>query len=160
MSKRGWIFYLLSHHGVKNLDRTFHLNVFGEDIYLCARCTGTFFGILIYPFIFPELTPFSMFSFMILFTFPIQIDWTTQTILKRKNNNIIRASTGFLLGLSFRIFFSFLWTGMIFPYLLGGVIYITIIYGIIYLIDRKTNFVEKYVSSKFENTPPPWENPP
>ncbi len=143
--KRGkslW-FLLLSHHGPSRLHRTFHLRVVGKDVYLCARCTGIFLGFITAFFLFSALSSATAFVLMALFPLPTAADWVTQTLGLRESKNWIRVGTGYLLGVAWGFFLSFLIGGNL-KIFLYGLMVLAVYYGAIYTIARKTGMLRNY----------------
>ena len=106
MDKKDWhllLFLLLSHNTPENLDRTIHLDFWGRNVYLCARCTGIYSGILIVliswflGFNFPTWLYLPLFSILPI---PSAVDWITQSCNIRESRNSIRICTGSLFGVS------------------------------------------------------------
>jgi len=110
MNKEDWhllLFLLLSHHRPEQLHRTIHVNFRGRNVYLCARCTGEYSGILslfiawFFGFEFPAWLYLPLISTLPL---PSAFDWVTQSCKLRESRNTIRISTGFLLGITKGLF--------------------------------------------------------
>lgn len=159
MKKEGWLFFLLSHHRPSNLDRTIQIKIGKKEVYLCARCSGTLIGLISSIWLVGFFSSLASFILMSLSPIPLLTDWVTQTLEWRKSNNKIRIITGFMLGIGLGMFISFLIGGFSL-FFLGSLFYLALVYLSLYLIDRKTNLIKKYVSSKFEGQPPPWRDPP
>jgi len=146
MDKEDWhllFFLLLSHNTPENLDRTIHIRFWGRNIYFCARCTGTYSGILIIlsawllGFDFPTWLYLPLFSILPI---PATADWITQSCNLRVSRNLIRTSTGCLLGVSQGLLLLMLVNGM-FYLLLQALAIIGIYLILIYLIAWKTRFL-------------------
>jgi len=149
MDKEDWhllSFLLLSHHKPEKLHRTIHVNFRGKNVYLCARCTGKYSGILsvfvawFLGFNFPTWLYLSLFSILPV---PSIVDWVTQSCKLRESRNTIRVCTGYLFGISEGFFLLMLVKGMfpLFPYalaILGAYIFS------IYVIAWKTKFLDSY----------------
>ncbi len=71
----------------------------GKQFPVCARCTGYHIGYLSAPlFLFSLVSVDLWISILILM--PSHIDGITQALFKRKSNNILRVTTGFLAGIA------------------------------------------------------------
>jgi len=141
------MFLLLSHHSPKKLHRTIHIRIQGKDLYLCARCMGVWAGIISTLFLafFLELhlPPWLYLLLLMVLPAPVMFDWITQSCKLRESRNAIRVGTGFLLGVSWGLFFLLLARGMLHLFMfalmiLGGYIFA------VYLIAQKTNFFDDY----------------
>ena len=140
------MFFLLSHHSPKKLHRTIHIKIQGNDLYLCARCTGIWAGIistLLAFFLGLSFPPGLYLLLLMVLPTPAMVDWVTQSCKLRESRNAIRIGTGFLLGIGWGLFFLLLARGMLHLFLfalmiLGGYIFS------VYLIARKTNFLDDY----------------
>jgi len=94
---------LLSHHSPSRLDRCLRIQIGGNIVYVCARCTGIFAG-LFSAFLVLSLVPKLIFlseeSVVLgsLFILPVYIDWATQSTGTRESNNRLRILTGFIAG--------------------------------------------------------------
>jgi len=100
--KESLLFLLLSHHRADKLHRTIQVHLWKRDLYLCARGTGRYSGLIaaLIINIFLEIpTGLYPVSF-VFFPLPSTIDWASQRIGLRESKNSIRVSTGFLLGVS------------------------------------------------------------
>ena len=89
---------LLEHHPPWLRHRCIRLRLLKREIYLCARCTGTFLGYLtasIFKIAFQSILYPTMLGI------PALIDWSTQKLSLRESCNPIRVLTGFLLGVGF-----------------------------------------------------------
>lgn len=76
-------------------ERSFHFK--GKQFFLCARCTGIFFGQMIIAPIFYFLG-LHFGEYTILFAIPLFIDGTLQYYTKYESNNFKRLITGLLGG--------------------------------------------------------------
>jgi len=150
MDKQDWrllLLLLLSHHRPEKLDRTIHVRFKGESIHICARCIGTYSAVLM----------MIVFVWFLGFDFPVELyipliailptpttlDWITQSCKVRESRNIIRISTGFLLGLSQGLFLLIIIKGM-FTLFLQVIIIIGIYFLSIYIIAWKTKCLDSY----------------
>ena len=149
MDKEDWhllLFLLLSHHRPEKLHRTIHVSFRGTDLYLCARCTGIYSGILslfvawFLGFDFPAWLYLPLFSILPL---PSTVDWLTQSCKLRESRNPIRVSTGYLLGISGGLFLLMLVKGMFYLFLQALAIFGAYIFSI-YVIAWKTKFLDSY----------------
>jgi len=149
MDKEDWhllLFLLLSHHRPEKLHRTIHVSFRGRNLYLCARCTGIYSGILslfvawFLGFDFPAWLYLPLFSILPL---PSTVDWLTQSCKLRESRNPIRVSTGYLLGISGGLFLLMLVKGMFYLFLQALAIFGAYIFSI-YVIAWKTKFLDSY----------------
>lgn len=140
------LFLLLSHHRPEKLHRTIHVSFRGRNVYLCARCTGIYSGILsvfvawFLGFDFPTWLYLPLFSIL-----PISsvVDWVTQSCKLRESRNPIRICTGFLLGIGWGLFFLLLVKGMFNLFLYAIAIFGFYVFSI-YIIAWKTKFLDTY----------------
>lgn len=91
--------YVLSHHERSERYRCYSPIVFGRRIDVCARCSG------IYPGIFAgvalHLTAPTTFSHVVLAGFlplPALVDWAATSFTAKRGYNVVRTTTGALLG--------------------------------------------------------------
>jgi len=105
-----YIYILLSHHPPNKLDHTIKIEFGMNSIYICARCLGLISGL------FFSIAFAKYFNKIILISYPIiyviclipgTLDWIYHNLNKWKSNNIIRISTGFLLGIPIGIVISY-----------------------------------------------------
>ncbi len=149
MNREDWrmlFFLLLSHHMPEKLHRTIRVGFRGRNIYLCARCTGIYSGILsvfvagFLGFNFPAWLILPLISILPL---PPAVDWVTQSCKLRESMNTIRISTGFLLGISEGLVIWLLFKGLFLLFLqalaIAGVYILSFC-----LIAWKTKFYETY----------------
>lgn len=140
------LFLLLSHHRPEKLNRTIHVSFRGRSVYLCARCTGKYLGILsviVAGFLgsgFPTWLYLPLFSILPV---PSIVDWITQCCKLRQSRNIIRICTGYFLGISEGLLLLMLVRGVfsLFPYalaIIGAYVFS------IYIIAWKTKFLDSY----------------
>jgi uncharacterized membrane protein len=145
------MFFLLSHHSPKKLHRTIHIRMRGKDLYLCARCTGLWAGIISTLLAFFSGIIFPIWFFLPLLMVlpaPAMFDWVTQSCKLRESRNAIRIGTGCLLGIAWGLFFLLLAKGMIHLFLFALMILGAYIF-ILYIIARKTNFLDEYLDQHF-----------
>jgi len=149
MNKEDWhllLFLLLSHHRPEKLNRTIHLPFRGRNIYLCARCTGEFSGIVslfIAWFLGFEFPAWLYLPLISLLPLPAAADWVTQSCKLRESRNTIRVFTGFLLGITKGLLLLVLVKGM-FYMLLPAFAIVGAYVASICLIAWKTKFVDSY----------------
>ena len=145
-NRRLLLFLLLSHHRPEKLHRTIRVSFRGRNVYLCARCTGIYSGILsvfvawFLGFDFPTWLYLPLLS---LLPVPSSVDWITQSCKLRESRNPIRISTGYILGISGGIFFLMLVKGMFYLFLYALAILGAYIFSI-YVIAWKTKFLDSY----------------
>jgi len=141
------LFLLLSHHSPKKLHRTIHIRIRRRDLYLCARCTGIWAGILsilLAFFLGLGLPPWLYILLWYVLPAPAIIDWITQSCKLRESKNTIRVGTGYLLGIGLGLVFLLLAKGMLYLFLFALMILGVYILSI-YIIARKTNFLDDYL---------------
>lgn len=150
MDKEDWhllLFLLLSHHRPEKLHRTIHVSFRGKKVYLCARCTGKYTGILSV-----FVTWFLGFNFPIWLYLPLVsilpvptiVDWVMQSCRLRESKNTIRICTGYLLGIGEALFFLMLIKGMFYLFLCALAIFGAYVF-LIYVIAWKTKFLDSYL---------------
>jgi uncharacterized membrane protein len=150
MDKEDWhllLFLLLSHHKTEKLHRTIHVGFRGRSIYLCARCTGTYSGILsvfvawFLGYGFPAWLYLPLFSVLPI---PCIVDWFTQSCKLRESRNPIRVCTGYLLGISEGLLLLTLVNGMFYSLFIAlaisGAYFLSI-----YVIAWKTKCLDSYL---------------
>ena len=150
MVKEDWhllLFLLLSHHKPEKLHRTIHVGFGGRSIYLCARCTGTYSGILsvfvawFLGYGFPAWLYLPLFSVLPI---PCIADWFTQSCKLRESKNPIRVCTGYFLGISEGLFLLTLVNGMFNSFFIAlaisGAYFLSI-----YVIAWKTRCLDSYL---------------
>lgn len=129
-----FLFLMLSHNLPENLDRTIGIKFRGRIVYLCARCTGVYSGILIVlissflGFNLPTWLYLPLFSILPI---PGAVDWITQSFGLRESRNSVRVSTGFLFGVSQGLFLLMLVRAMFYLFLQAlavVVIYLLLVY--------------------------------
>jgi uncharacterized membrane protein len=82
----------------------------GRSLYFCARCTGMYGGLAI-GIVALLLLPITLeptwlwFLVALAIGFSTVIDWMSQRLTPRKTTNFVRATTGFMSGLSLAIIF-------------------------------------------------------
>lgn len=105
-----YIYILLSHHPPNKLDHTIKIKFGKNPIYICARCSGLISG-LIFSIAFAKyFDKIIIISYPIIFVIcliPGTLDWIYHHLNKWKSNNIIRVSTGFLLGIPIGLVISY-----------------------------------------------------
>ncbi len=150
MDKEDWhllLFLLLSHHRPEKLHRAIRISFRGRNVYLCARCTGIYSGILcvfvtyFLGFDFPVWLYLPLLSVLPM---PAAVDWVTQSCKLRESRNAIRTCTGYLLGISEGLFFLMLVKGMFYLFLYAFAILGVYIFSI-YVIAWKTRFLDSYL---------------
>ena len=140
------LFLILSHHRPEKLHRSIHISFRNRNIYLCARCTGLYSGILsvfvawFLGFDFPVWLYLPLLSILPL---PSAVDWVTQSCKLRESRNTIRVCTGFLLGISEGLVLLMLVRGLFYLFLQGLAIVGVYVLSIC-LIAWKTKFLESY----------------
>ena len=142
------IFFLLSHHRPEQLHRTIHISIRGKDLYLCARCTGVWAGIIstfLVFFLGLDLPPWLYLLLLTVLPAPATIDWITQSYKLRESKNATRMGTGYLLGIGWGLFILLLAKGMIHLFLFALMILGVYIFSV-YIIARKTNFLDNYLN--------------
>ena len=141
------LFLLLSHHRPEKLHRTIRVSFRGRNVYLCARCTGIYSGILsifvawFLGFHFPTWLYLPLFSILPL---PSTVDWITQSCKLRESRNTIRTCTGYLLGISGGLFLLMPVKGMFYLFLCALAIFGAYVFSI-YVIAWKTKFLDSYL---------------
>jgi len=149
MDEEDWhllLFLLLSHHKPEKLDRTIRVSLRGRNVYLCARCTGTYSGILsvfVAWFLGFDLPTWLYLLLFSILPAPSIVDWITQSCKLRESRNAIRICTGYLLGISEGLFLLMLVKGMFYPFLHALAILGAYIFSI-YVIAWKTKFLDSY----------------
>jgi len=103
LTTKALIAFLLSHHTADKIHRCLRLNFGSHQLHLCARCTGSYLGIMtgffsLYLFK-HALNEVQLVFLICLLALPALLDWSTQKLDLRESANEIRVATGFLLGL-------------------------------------------------------------
>ena len=87
-----------------------NINIFGRELHLCARCSGTVLGFIgletvlkTTAMIHYSIPFYSCFLFSLLLALPTILDWITQNSGFRQSNNNLRFITGFLGGMGVRL---------------------------------------------------------
>ncbi len=103
LTAKALITFLLSHHTADKIHRCLKLKFGSHQLRLCARCTGSYLGIVMgffSPCLFKlALNEVQLFFLVCLLALPALLDWSTQKLDLRESTNEIRIATGFLLGL-------------------------------------------------------------
>ena len=143
--KPSLIFFLLSHHSPEKLNRTIHISIKGRHLYLCARCTGVWTGMMsiFLAFFSVDLPAWLYVLLLAVLPAPATVDWITQSCKLRESRNAIRIGSGFLLGVSWGLFFLSLTKGMLHLFLIGLAIICAYIF-LIYIVALKTKFLDNY----------------
>jgi uncharacterized membrane protein len=151
MDKEDWhflLFLLLSHHKPEKLHRTIRISFRENTVYLCARCTGTYSGVLsifiawFLGYGFPTWLYLPLFSILPI---PSTVDWFTQSCKLRESKNPIRICTGYLLGISEGLFLLMLVNGMFYSLLIALAISGAYFFSI-YVIAWKTKCLDSYLN--------------
>jgi uncharacterized membrane protein len=150
MADRNWrylLFLLASHHPEKKLDHTIHVALLGKTVYLCSRCTGIAFGmLLVFGCSFFGLMVPDVFYFPLIGLLPIVAvaDWFTQSARLRQSKTWIRVGSGFLLGISEGLGLLLLFTGFFLGFM--AAVGMAAVYGVtVYLVAAKTKCLQSYV---------------
>jgi len=149
MKKEDWymlLFLLLSHHMPEKLHRTIHVSFRGKNVYLCARCTGIYSGILsvfVTWFLGFDFPAWLYLPLLPILPLPSAVDWVMQSCKLRESRNIIRICTGFLLGISEGLVLLMLIKGLFYLFLQGLAIVGVYVLSIC-LIAWKTKFFDSY----------------
>ena len=149
--ERRLLFFLLSHHSPKKLHRTIPVAFRGKRIYLCARCTGTCFGILsmiALRFLGFEAPYFLYVPLISVLPVPVTLDWMTQTCGLRESMNAIRISTGYLLGAAEGLTLLSLASGKLQLFLMVLAV-AGIYFSAIYAVALKTRCLDSYLEENF-----------
>jgi uncharacterized membrane protein len=101
---------LLSHHPPSMYGHCLRLTFRGRSLYFCARCTGMYGGLaigIVALLLLPITLEPSWLWFLVALAigFSTVIDWMSQRLTPRKTTNFVRATTGFMSGLSLAIIF-------------------------------------------------------
>lgn len=141
------MFLLLSHHPSERLHRTIHLGFRRRNVYLCARCTGRYLG-LVGVFVayslrlgFPLWLNLPLISVLPL---PAMVDWFTQSCKLRESKNSLRLGTGLLLGIIEGLLLLLLINGVICMFVVGMTIIGVYVFSI-YMIALKTKCLDSYL---------------
>jgi uncharacterized membrane protein len=96
--------YLLSHHGPDEQYRCYAPVVFGRRVRLCARCFGIYPGIALGVLV-ALLGPTVLGSLAVVAFLPIPalLDWAATTFIDRRGYNVIRTTSGGLLGFAYGV---------------------------------------------------------
>lgn len=86
----------------QNPERSFKFQ--NHQMLICARCTGIYFGILIFLLMSFTINKFKILSsrvnmrFLIIFMLPLLMDWTINFLFNIDSGNFVRFLTGFFFG--------------------------------------------------------------
>ena len=148
--KHDWRYLLclmLSHHPPERLHRTICLGFRGKNIYLCARCTGTFsslIAVLVAYFIGLRFPLWLYLPLISVLPIPVIVDWLTQSGKLRESRNSIRIGTGLLLGIAEADFLLLAINGMVSMFL--AAMSIIGLYAIsIYIVALKNKCLDSYL---------------
>jgi uncharacterized membrane protein len=150
MGKQDWgylLFLLLSHHPSERLHRTIRLGFRGRNVYLCARCTGRYLGLVgVFAAYSLRLSfPLGLYLPLILvLPMPAMVDWFTQSCKLRESKNSLRVCTGLLLGITEGLLLLLLINGVLYMFLVGMTI-IGVHAFSIYVIALKTKCLDSYL---------------
>ena len=101
---KNFFLMLLSHHSEEYYNRTFTLSFRGKEIHFCARCSGViliFFMAVCFELLANlKVDPTLSLVLAIIMVIPVLIDWGTQKLGYRESRNVIRFTTGGLLGVA------------------------------------------------------------
>lgn len=94
--------YLLSHHEPSEYHRCHRLEIRGQPVHLCARCSGVYPGIAlgIALFLTDILTSLQL-VLVALLPLPALLDWCLTHFRPPDGSNVIRTATGVLLGVGY-----------------------------------------------------------
>lgn len=91
--------FVLSHHLPSERYRCYSPTVFGRRLHLCARCLGIYPGIVLGFFAHSAgYTVLESLSLAAVLPLPALVDWVLTTYTERRGYNIVRTTTGLLLG--------------------------------------------------------------
>jgi uncharacterized membrane protein len=134
LTTKALITFLLSHHTADKIHRCLRLKFGSHQLDLCARCTGSYLGIMtgffsLYLFK-SALNEVQLVFLICLLASPALLDWFTQKLDLRESTNKIRVATGFLLGLGSAL-------TMLVNMLFRGVAVVTILLSIFLVLQKK-----------------------
>ena len=86
---------LLEHHPPWLRSRCISIGIQGRRVHLCARCTGTVFGVVSNTLLRSGMGDPILITALVM---PAALDWATQKLGYRESSNPIRLLTGYLLG--------------------------------------------------------------
>lgn len=116
--------YLLSHHQPHEWDRCHQATIFGQEVRLCARCSGIYPGLIAGTVAgVAGLLPSMPLLIIALFPAPALLDWSLTTFTERRGNNLVRTTTGALLGYAYGLGLYLLSSGRLLPVLTVGLLY-------------------------------------
>lgn len=126
--------YLLSHHEQSEWYRCYAPVVFGHRIRICARCFGIYPGILtgIIAYLIAPAS-FSHLYLVVVLPLPALADWVLTSFTKRHGYNIVRTTTGALLGYGYGLGIGLLFGESEIRILVLGVVYALAAGGLIIL---------------------------
>jgi uncharacterized membrane protein len=150
IGKHDWrylLFLMLSHHPPERLHRTICLGFRGKNVYLCARCTGTYsslIAVLVAYFIGLRFPLWLYLPLISVLPISATIDWLTQSGKLRESRNSIRVGTGLLLGIAEAHLLLLVINGMVSMFLVA--MSIIGLYAIsIYMVALKTKCLDSYL---------------
>lgn len=96
--------YLLSHHEPDEYHRCHRLSVDGRTVYVCARCSGVYPGILAgLALVGTGTAPATWPWLAVVGPAPALVDWAVTTLTDRRGSNRVRTATGALLGTGYGV---------------------------------------------------------
>ena len=140
VQENAW-FFVFSHHDRRHLDRCLRIAFRNREFFLCARCTGILSGFLIQFFLLHTVLTYSFsagnFLLFILPLLPVA-DWITQRLGYRESVNMIRVSTGLILGLDFAYRLLRFLSNFSDPYmLLSSALYLSVVFTVVLIAFKK-----------------------
>lgn len=143
-------YILLAHHPPNQLDHTIKIKLGGDIFYLCARCTGVLTGLFFSVIFTHYFEGISTTSYPLIFAvclIPGTFDWIGHNTNVWKSNNVVRVSTGVLLGVPIGIAISSLIFGnflIIVEFVLLSCIYLILLLIVCYRVPQLEKHLQEY----------------
>lgn len=129
--------YLLSHHEPHEWHRCHQPTVLGRRLRICARCSGIYPGLIVGLLAgLWGLVPSAALLILGIFPAPALLDWSLTTFTDRRGTNLVRTTTGLLLGYAYGTGLVLLSMGRLGPVLTIGMLYGLIALGLLITATR------------------------
>ncbi|MDY6779164.1 MAG: DUF2085 domain-containing protein [Halobacteria archaeon] len=96
--------YLLSHHEEDGLHKCYSVSLSNRTLHLCSRCFGVYAGLLSVALVGTLSSHLSLLRpevAVVVLPLPALVDWSVAEFTRWRGNNLLRTSTGYLLGFGY-----------------------------------------------------------